>query len=231
MQAHQIRSKWFSFIVPQIPRSYFFTLTFKFTTFMFLFYRKSDALKCSWEKLQLEWFVYGTEQEKYRIVFKSKQCIRASACNKLIKIVGGSDLLMEKSYRHKGDASQLNLMHKFGMEYENHFKRYRYEDLKEEMISSHLHLSKNDSIKCVLGRSDGAAFLKSIFEQTCPKSARIDKLAYLATFPSLELHRKLILLEHYNNGTLNKDTKMRMMEANTYLLVDPVTLYVPLLTW
>lgn len=194
-----------------------------------MFARPSEELFSVWEKLQLEWFVLKHEHYMCRMVFKSRECIRASACKKLLKLLSASDLLMERSYRHKGDHSQQNLMYKFGMESEDHFRRYRYEDLNDVVIPPFVHCSVLESVKGVLGREDGANYLRQVFEETCPRYARVDKVAFLESFPSLEIHRKILVLEQYNGGVLDIQQKALAMQDNTYWLVDPVTVYVPLL--
>lgn len=221
-----MRSKWFALLAREVPRSGFFLYYFWFG--FNVLSRPSEQLHFLWNKLQIEWFVYKHEHHFCRMVFKSRECLRASACNKLVKFLDAVDFLMERSYRHKGDQSQLNLMHKFGMECEEHYRRYTYDQLRAVPVQAEVSVSHLEAVKGVLCGQD-AQSLQKVFEQTCPRYARMDKLSFITNFPSLEIHRKILFLENYHGGVLDVQQKALAIADNRYLLLDPVSVYVPLL--
>jgi len=131
---------------------------------------------------------------------------------------------MEKSYKHHSEKDKINLLHKFNMQCPEKYPRTTFEEIKDSM-EPYVPVSVDEHIAHVLKHRDGAASLRGLFERLAPRFIKARNLQYLLTYPSLEMHRKVLLLQHFHGSGLPKFEPA----ANPYVIVDPVTLFVPLL--
>lgn len=148
----------------------------------------------------------------------------------MVKLLKGLDLVMERSFRHNEDKSKLNLLYKFDMQCEEVYKHYSYVDMQSSADFEEVSL-RNERIKYVLSRRDGAKIIKELFCELAPAHASARNVQYLLSYPSLELHRKIMMLEHFHGYCYDEAQRAVAVDSNNYPVVDDVTALLPLIFW
>lgn len=192
--------------------------------------KQSPELWRIWSTLKIEWFAKKYESDAWRFVFKTKESVRKTACQKMVTLLKGLDLVMERSFRHNEDKSKLNLLYKFGMQCEEVYKHYSYVDMQSSADFEEASL-RNERIKYALSRRDGVKIIKDLFRELAPNHASARNVQYLLSYPSLELHRKVMMLEHFYGSCYDKAQKAVAVDSNNYPVVDDVTALLPLIFW
>lgn len=207
MEKATLRSKWFSVRVPELPKH-------------------SDELEAVWNKLQLKWFVYKKEFFEQRLVFYSEKSLRQTQLKNLQEVLHANELIFEKCTSNS--KKDPKLLSRFGMENQDLYKKVTYADLKVQIQKQVPH-SKIDELQIIFSKKDCSVALSKIFLGYCPTLSKYEPLVYLQSYPSLEIHRKTLMLEHLLGKIHNPKERLESSECNTYVIVDPVTLYLPLL--